>query len=95
MKNLHFRKISTFALVAAMCAFGGIGCMTTYDAYGRPVQSVDPGAAAVGIAAAGVLGYALANDQNHSHHHYHGSYHRPYHRPYGYRPYGYRPPCRY
>jgi hypothetical protein len=78
MTNSLARKFATFTLVATTCAFGGIGCMTTYDAYGRPVQSVDPGAAAVGIAAAGVLGYALANDHNHSHHHYHGSYHRPY-----------------
>ena len=51
--------------------------------------------AAVGIAAAGVLGYALANDNNH-HNHYHGQYHGGYYRPYGYRPYyGGRPHCRY
>jgi hypothetical protein len=32
------------------------GCMTTYDAYGRPVQSVDPALAVAGIAAAGIIG---------------------------------------
>lgn len=85
------RKFFTCAIVAITCVLGGVGCMTTYDAYGQPVQSVDPGAAAFGIAAAGVLGYALANDHSHSHHHYHG----PYHRPYGYRPYGCRPHYRY
>ena len=90
MKTQSLRKILTLTLASVLVALGGVSCMTTYDAYGRPVQSVDPGAAAVGIAAAGVLGYALAND-HHSHHHYHGHYHRPY----GYRPYSYRPPCRY
>ena len=38
--------------------------MTTYDAYGRPVQSVDPGVAIAGVAAAGLIGYALADDDN-------------------------------
>lgn len=92
MKTPLFRKTLIFTLASAAVALGGVSCMTTYDAYGRPVQSVDPGAAAAGIAAAGVLGYALANDHNH-HHHYHGHYH---HRPYGYRPYyGGRPHCHY
>lgn len=91
MKTQMFRKVLTLTLASALVSLGGVSCMTTYDAYGRPVQSVDPGAAAVGIAAAGVLGYALAND--HSHHHYHGHYH---HRPYAHRPYyGGRPHCRY
>jgi hypothetical protein len=87
MKTQSLRKILTLTLASALVALGGVSCMTTYDAYGRPVQSVDPGAAAVGIAAAGVLGYALANDHHSHHHHYHGHYH--------YRPYSYRPPCRY
>jgi hypothetical protein len=60
-----------------------VSCMTTYDSAGRPVQSVDPGLAIAGVAAAGVLGYALADD-NHHHHGYYGGggYYRP--RPYGY-----------
>ena len=36
--------------------------MTTYDTYGRPQQTVDPGVAIAGVAAAGLVGYALAND---------------------------------
>jgi hypothetical protein len=53
--------------------------MTTYDSTGRPVQSVDPGLAVAGVAAAGLIGYAIANDDG-GHHHYsgHGGYYRPY-----------------
>lgn len=40
------------------------GCMTTYDAYGRPVQSVDPGLAIAGAAAAGLVGYAIGNQNS-------------------------------
>jgi hypothetical protein len=94
MKTPLLRKALILTLASAAVSLGGVSCMTTYDAYGRPVQSVDPGAAAVGIAAAGVLGYALAND--HNNHHYHGHYHGGYYRPYAHRPYyGGRPHCRY
>lgn len=60
----------------------GISCMTTYDQQGRPVQSVDPGAAAAGAVAAGVLGYAIANNRGDRHHHHHHAYNRPH---YGHR----------
>ena len=94
MKTPLLRKALILTLASAAVSLGGVSCMTTYDAYGRPVQSVDPGAAAVGIAAAGVLGYALAND--HNNHYYHGHYHGGYYRPYAHRPYyGGRPHCRY
>lgn len=63
---------------ALLAAFAGTSCMTTYDAYGRPVQSVDPGAAAVGIAAAGLAGYAIGQNNEHRHHYHY--YPRPYHR---------------
>ena len=66
------RFASAIALAAAV--FTGTGCTTTYDAYGRPQQSVDPGMAVAGVAAAGLLGYALAD--NHNDHH---GYYRPYH----------------
>jgi len=69
------------ATAILLTSLGAVSCMTTYDAYGRPVQSVDPGAAVAGVAAAGLIGYALANDNDH-HHHHHGHYRRP--RPYGY-----------
>ncbi len=81
---ISFRLLA--AGVISLAVLGGTSCMTTYDAYGNPVQSVDPGAAAAGALAAGVIGYAIADD-NDGHRHYRGrSYHRP--RPY-YHP-GYR-----
>ncbi len=48
------------------CVTLSTSCTTTYDAYGQPRQSVDPGAALIGVAAAGLVGYALADD-NHNH----------------------------
>ncbi|MEN9975727.1 MAG: hypothetical protein RLZZ282_1733 [Verrucomicrobiota bacterium] len=62
-------------------------CMTTYDANGRPVQSVDPAVAVAGAAAAGIAGYAIANSNDHHHkgYYYDGGYHpRPHHRHHGY-----------
>jgi hypothetical protein len=78
---------------AALVLFvsGSVSCMTTYDSAGRPVQSVDPAAAVAGAAAAGLIGYAIANNKDDHHHHHHrpppprGYYGRPYHRgPYRY-----------
>ena len=48
----------------ALASLAMPSCMTTYDYYGNPVQTVDPSVAVAGVAAAGVLGYALANDHN-------------------------------
>ncbi|MEY3898652.1 MAG: hypothetical protein RLZZ214_4174 [Verrucomicrobiota bacterium] len=77
-------RFPVLALVVASIA-SSVSCMTTYDSYGRPVQSVDPALAVTGVAAAGLLGYAVAN--NHSNH-YHGGggyyYGGGYYR--GYRP---------
>ena len=78
MKSLIVKLLAVVAT-----ALTATSCMTTYDAYGRPVQSVDPAVAATGVVAAGVLGYALANDDGHHHHHHHGGY-------YGRRGYYYR-----
>lgn len=74
--NIHrcFRAASAFILAAAVA--GLTSCTTTYDAAGRPQQSVDPGLAVAGVAAAGLLGYALAD--NHHDHHYNHHYSRPY-----------------
>lgn len=58
-------------------------CTTTYDAYGRPVQSVDPGLALLGVAAAGVAGYAIAEANNDGHRHY-----KHHSRSYGHRYHG-------
>lgn len=68
-----------FRWAALLCiAVGSVSCMTTYDSAGRPVQSVDPGMAVAGAAAAGLIGYAIAND-NDDHHHHGGYYRRPRH----------------
>jgi hypothetical protein len=65
-------------VAALLAALAGTSCMTTYDAYGRPVQTVDPGAAAVGIAAAGLAGYAIGHHNRHHHHYYAAPYYGPY-----------------
>lgn len=49
--------------VAALASFAATSCTTTYDSYGRPVQSVDPGVAIAGAAAAAVVGYAVADSR--------------------------------
>ncbi|MCU0777007.1 MAG: hypothetical protein MUF86_04990 [Akkermansiaceae bacterium] len=69
---------ATLCLLLLACTFG-TSCMTTYDSAGRPVQSVDPGLAVAGVAAAGLVGYAIANN-NGGHRHYrgYGGYYRPY-----------------
>ncbi len=74
-------KIPFATLAAAiLVAFTSTSCMTTYDAYGRPVQSVDPGLAVAGIADAGLVGYALANDNDDDYrHHRSGNYYRGNH----------------
>jgi len=64
-----FRLPVLVALAVSMGA--STSCMTTYDANGNPIQSVDPGLAVAGVAAAGILGYAAAN--NNDHHYYGGS----------------------
>ena len=68
-------KTITLKVGALILAIAGTSCMTTYDAYGRPVQSVDPGAAAAGVVAAGAVGYAIGQ-HNDDHHHYYGGYYR-------------------
>ena len=67
------------AMAFLLAAFACSSCTTNYDAYGRPVQSVDPGAAAAGAAAAGVLGYAIGRDNDDDRDHYD----RPRHRKHG------------
>ncbi len=73
-----------------MALAGAVGsmssCMTTYDANGRPVQSVDPAVSVAGAAAAGLVGYAIANDNDHHHRRDGHYYRRP---PYYYRGGGY------
>ena len=73
---------------ATLIASVGTSCTTAYDAYGRPQQVVDPGAAVLGAAAVGLLAYGLAssgndydrNDRCYSNHGYsnHSSHRRNY-----------------
>jgi hypothetical protein len=77
-------KISIQALCALMAVSMLPSCMNTYDSYGHPVQSVDPGAAVGAAALAGVAGYAIG--QNNGKKEYYGG---PYYG--GRRPYYGRP----
>lgn len=70
---------STTRLVAAMAmAILSTSCMTTYDAQGRPVQSMDPGAAAATAVAAGAVGYAIGQNNSNRNYYYGGGYRRPH-----------------
>ena len=69
---LFCRLTALCALLAFVC--GSVSCVTTYDAAGRPVQTVDPVVATAGIAAAGLIGYAIGQDNARSHHYYGGGY---------------------
>lgn len=76
--NLSMLRLGVLALLVAF-AGSSVSCMTTYDASGRPVQSVDPGLAVAGVAAAGLIGYAAANNNHHHHHgYYDGGYYGGY-----------------
>lgn len=89
MKNKSsFLRWSAVSLLAVFVA-SSVSCMTTYDTYGRPVQTVDPGLAVAGVAAAGLIGYAVANNNNDNCNYRGGGgyyvgggyYRRPYYRP--------------
>lgn len=82
------------AACVALASLTTLSCMSTYDAYGRPVQSVDPGVAVAGAAAAGLIGYSAGRDrgrdrvyyrERHVHHprYYRGGYRGGYY-PRGY-----------
>lgn len=68
------KKAISLILTGAI-ALVSTNCTTTYDAYGNPRQSVDPGTAVAGAAAAGVLGYAIAKKRD-NHHKQRGYYDR-------------------
>ena len=65
--NLSTLRWSALTLLGAVI-LSSVSCMTTYDAYGRPVQSVDPALAVAGVAAAGIIGYAVSNNNNDNYH---------------------------
>lgn len=80
-------------IAALLIGATGVSCTTAYDAYGNPRPVVEPGTAALGMAAAGLAGYAIANSRNDRHRHHHGGYYG--YRNVGYRPYYGRTPYRY
>lgn len=84
------RNLSTIVTATALLALSAsiTSCTTTYDSYGRPVQSVDPGTAAAGAVAAGALGYAIGQNNDNDRRYYGSGYRRPYYRHHGRR--GYR-----
>ena len=64
--------------VVLLSALGLTSCTTTYDAYGRPVETIDPAAAAVGAIAIGAAGYAIGHNNSHDynrHRGHHGGHH--------------------
>ena len=78
MKHTTLKYLG-MALLAAL-AFSS--CTTTYDAYGRPVETIDPAAAAIGAVAIGALAYAIGSDHSDNynrHNGHHGGHHRPPH----------------
>ena len=57
-------------MAAAILALGaGTSCTTMYDSTGRPVEVITPEGAALVAVAAGVVGYAMADDGRDRRHH--------------------------
>ncbi|RYD20055.1 MAG: hypothetical protein EOP88_16560 [Verrucomicrobiaceae bacterium] len=75
--NLSMLRLGVLSLLVAL-AGSSVSCMTTYDSAGRPVQSVDPALAVAGVAAAGLIGYAAADNHHHHHGYYDGGYYGGY-----------------
>ena len=89
------QKLLAAGLALGLC-LAGTSCMTTYDAQGRPVESVSPEGAALGAVAAGLIGYAIADDKRDNYRHrgyyprgHYGGHYGGYHNR-GYRHSGYR-----
>ena len=54
--------------LAVVCTRGfGTSCTTMYDSYGRPVDVITPEGAALAVVAAGVVGYAIADNNRGRH----------------------------
>lgn len=60
-------------VIAVISAILLSSCVTSYDRSGRPIQALDPAAAAVGAVLIGAVAYSAG--KNNDHHHRHG-YHR-------------------
>ncbi len=86
------RRTLLTTAIASACLLGGVSCTTMYDAQGNPRQVVSPEGAALAAVAAGVIGYAIADDNDH---HHHRKYKKYRHYGHGYRGgYGYGRYCR-
>ena len=70
----HFLRLVGALGVACLAA----SCATAYDSQGRPVNVVTPEGAAFAAVAAGLIGYALADDNKSKHYGHHGYGHRGY-----------------
>ena len=56
-------KLTVMAIIAAL---GLSNCSTTYDAYGRPVETVDSGAVVLGAVVLGIAAYAIVKNNRSS-----------------------------
>ncbi len=56
-------RLTVMAIVAAL---GLSNCSTTYDAYGRPVETVDSGAVVLGAVVLGLAAYAIGKNNRSS-----------------------------
>lgn len=65
------KRLLRLAGVLGIACLAG-SCTTTYDAYGRPVETVTPEGAAIAAVAAGFIGYAIADGNNHGYYRNHG-----------------------
>ena len=63
MKSLN--KIMRYILLSLSCLFFS-NCVTTYDYYGKPVQTVDPVVATVGAVAIGAIAYSAGQNSRYS-----------------------------
>ena len=68
--GMKTRLMRLAGIVGISCL--GASCSTTYDAQGRPVQSVSPEGAAIAAVAAGVIGYAIADNNSNDRYYYGG-----------------------
>lgn len=75
-KNRIFRIFTAWAAAAGL--FLATSCTSTsYDAYGRPVETIDPVKTGLAVAAVSAVGYAIA--KNSDRHHGHRSHYRGNH----------------
>jgi len=65
-------KTIKYALLPLIC-ITICSCVTSYDRYGRPIQTVDPVVATVGAVAVGTLAYNAGQNNSYYNNRYYGS----------------------